>query len=328
MNIYENIVGIVCLAVVGLVVATILYYLITQQAGKTRSLVVRTKNGQTEVDYPGLPFYIKKGRVTQETSYLEPLATLTLTVKQLTVGAADKVTNTELRFAETITVSLLDDVHGSITALRTLVDDANKTKPGEATESQFINIRNKFSDLPRYRGKRPSEELIQENTFKESSYVDYQQVYYLNSFQPAIGSTELNFELAGDGTLTKVSAKSEDKSLESLAGLVPTDKLKAEAEGKSAEATTDAAAPGTQAQPEDKKKFEAALTSEQLFVRHTRFKEIPATSTQPSAPIPLNADDAVAWYRREIVRDLAPKPGDAGAADKKTKKSKDKTKTN
>lgn len=270
--------------------AAIFFLLLRSQFGQAKTIVV-TKGADAQ---PGIPFYIKKGRLIQETSYLETLAACTLTAKRV-MGAADGTpAQVEVEYANAKTIALSDENIRSLAAIRAKLADVQR---GGETGLLWEAVKGDFDALAVYTGQMPANAMPESNVIRETAFVDYDAPFYLNKVQPISGSAELSLELATDGTLTKVAAKAEDKAFEQFLGLLPADKLleqtKVGAATEQAAKTVDAMAGAV--------RYEFNLIVEQRYMRHIRFADVADRSFRPGLPL---GDDSH-WYRREIVADLS-----------------------
>ncbi|MBK8798993.1 MAG: hypothetical protein IPM07_22945 [Anaerolineales bacterium] len=276
--------------------------LLKSQFGQAKALAVTEKADAR----PGIPFYVKKGRLIQETSYLETLATCTLTAKKVTHGADGKPAQVEIEYAHAKTISLSPENISSLAAIRTKLADVQRA--GELGP-RWEKLKADFDALAVFIGQLPAHTLpLESNVIHETNFVDYDTPFYLNKLQPISGSAELSLELAADGTLTKAAVKAEEKAFEQVLDLLPTDKLleqaKAGAATEQAAKTADAVTGVVS--------YEFNLVVEQRYVRHIRFADVADRSFRLGLPL---SDDRH-WYRREIVADLSPagKPAEAAPA--------------
>lgn len=284
--------------------AAIFFLLLKSQFGQAKTLVV-TKGAS---DQPGIPFYIKKGRLIQETSYLETLATCTLTAKKVTDTADGKPAQVEVEYANAKTIALSAENIRSLAAIRTKLADVQRV--GQ-TGPFWEVVKADFDALAGYAGQLPAYELpLESNVIRDTAFVDYDTPFYLNKVQPISGSAELSLELAADGSLSKVAAKAEDKAFEQVLGLLPADKLLEQAKGAATPAAATEQADKIAGSTAGTVGYEFSLTVEQRYVRHIRFTEIPDRSFRPGLQL---ADDGH-WYRREVVADLSLAGKNAGTA--------------
>lgn len=303
------------LGLVAALFAGVLYFLLQGRLGKTMAL--RVTDGAKPLD--GIPFYLKRGRLTQETSYLETLASCTLTAKKITLDNEDKPVQTEIKYVGAKTVSQSASSDRTLAELCMAVAAAQQAQ-GAEQENLLPALQEKFEQLPAYDGQLPSHPLpLAGNVLTESAFVDYENRLYINQHQPLIGTSDIDLTLAADGTLSKATAKADDKTFASLLGYLPTDMLatKKPAAPPADMAKSEAVQSGI-GEPSQKFVYEFALTVTQQYVRHTRLREIDSPSDRALKP-PIPLADPNSWYRREILSDLNPvseKPVEA-PADKK-----------
>lgn len=281
------------------VFAAVFFWLLKRQFGQIRALTVTEKVEAR----PGIPFYVKKGRLTQETSYLETLATCTLTAKMVTLDEDGKPIKAEIEYADSKTISLSPENTRALASVRAKLDEVQGL---EDAGPLWEGLRREFEAWMPYTGQLPAYPLpLEGNTIRESAFVDYDAPFYVNKIQPISGDAELSLELAADGTLTKTAAKGTDKTFEQALSLVPTGELLKQA----SEAAKPAAAPTVEKTAEGESKTAATrrefdFSVEQRHIRHVRFTDVPDRSFRP----PLSLTSECYWYRREIVAD----PSSAG----------------
>lgn len=281
------------------VFAAVFFWLLKRQFGQIRTLTVSEK---AEVR-PGIPFYVKKGRLTQETSYLESLATCTLTEKTVTLDKDGKPVQAKIEYTETRTISLSPENTKALASVRAKLDEVQRLdEAGPLWES----LKRDFEALAPYTGQLPGYPLpLEGNVIRESAFVDYDTPFYVNKVQPISGDAELTLELAADGTLTKTAAKGTDKTFEQALSLLPTGELLKQAQeaAKPAVKSTEQVDVEVKTEPGPTRR-EFDLSVEQRYLRHVRFADVPDRTFRP----PLSLTSECYWYRREIVAD----PSSAG----------------
>jgi hypothetical protein len=318
--------SILALAALGVAFAFVLYLLVRNRLDNVNTLTVMQQD--VEAPLPGVPFYVKRGRIVHETSYLETLATLTLSGQQVVLDAQGQVVGEGPPFLGVKTVSLSPDLEKGIASLRDAIQAAKEAKSCSKQLEKWEEAKGVLTALPAYSGALPTHNLpLERNLLAESNYVDYDTVYYLNKLQPISGSSDLDIKLAADGTLSQAVGKTVDSTFEKLLGLVP--KADSFVEKKAGEAAADkgeeevkeALIPPTAAQT---CKLEVSLTVEHQYVRHIWFKEVTDRAYQAPFVLPagFKQEDASAWaglgywYRREIVTELEPKAEAPGQKEK------------
>ena len=287
---------------------------------------VITKNGNVE-ELPGVPFYIKQGRYIHETCYLETLAMVSLTKNKLTFDDQDKLIQSQVEYAGENVFSVSSDVRNKLAMIKEAVTSAETNQDLKSFE-KAINI---FEEIEPYNGSIPLKKnnlQLEKNMIEQSNYVDYGKTFYLNKHQPLFGSSELELEIAADGTLTKTVAKTEERVVEQLMKLLPMESMISKLEAVPEEAEIDEA---------DLKGlkihnfiYKFSFTSEQIYVRHILFKGIGASDIIIEPPIePQILQNNNCWYRREIVTDLTKnKEMDSPAVSTKKENEKNKKRTN
>jgi hypothetical protein len=205
----------------------------------------------------GIPFYVKTGGCKREILRLEPYYILTLTTK-----AGDKVIRSES--------AVVSKLQFNLPAVRSFRDAmAGQSIPAGVSIDDLWNP----VKLLQYEPHRPEMEIEVGNWFVISdtmtpyTYVDYEHPYTLNARRPIIGSASATTKLAEDGTLSEGTAQIEDKTLETVLGLVPAADLIKSAAGIHAMA---ALGPGN---------LSYELKIEQKGVKFTRLYRYPANHT-------------------------------------------------
>jgi hypothetical protein len=284
------------LLVASLILAAIAVYftvklleLIEKKLGEVNTLTVH----EGEKKLHGIPFYVKRGQLTHETSYIEKIATYTLSKIKVTLDDQNKPVKSEVKHCEVKTYSQWKD-EAEEDKFKEMCKSINSAQK-EQKDEHWENALKSFQELESYDGERPDRKLpLEKNVIEQSNFVDYEKIYYLNKNQPLIGSTDLEIELATDGTLTKTVGKTQDSTFEKLLELLPTDSLISQLESKPEIEKGDVT---------EKIIYEFTLTIEQMYVRHIYFRHVPTSKFAE----PLTKDDKECWYRREIVTDLRKK---------------------
>src|SRR5208337_4678993 len=188
----------------------------------------------------GIPFYIKVAKCKQETSWLQPVYTLTLkkiTTYRFVDEKAAKTANPNAKppdpvvHTATKTLSLPQFNSDDVRTLRGLLG-----KPGEATaiEAKAIDDQwRKIADRPDYVAVAVKEDALVNsdevfevsNTSTPEAVVDYGTTYYYNAPRPWVGSSQIDAKLAADGTLTEGSAQVQSQTLSTILSALPISSL-------------------------------------------------------------------------------------------------------
>ena len=281
------------------VVAFALLLLMRSAVGRNDAIRVSTGGGSV----PGIPFYTKQGRFFQETTYLETLATIMLTAKQITYDDAGKAQQSSTWYAVSKTASWPGDAAGAIEQIQDALGEAAKKSTPDAQLDEWSHALDRFEMLAPYNGSVPATAPLVGNDVRAESAVDYSQPYYLNAAQPLIGSANLSAKLAADGTLTESTATVEDTTLATILGALPASEL------ISAFPTPDFSKPAKAvtlnmmegmiellAAPQVRHEF--SLELERHYVRHVLRRD--QATRDFAGPIPLG-EHTLAWYRCEYI---------------------------
>lgn len=304
VNLSTILLSTLCLTIIIMLFAVL--YFVIRQLLKTSMLTVFQG---VDKEIKGIPFYVKQGRLTHETTYLETLETYTLTAKKIILDDQGKPAESAIEHLIVKTVSLSPSILEQLASLRLKVRDAQQTQGAAQQKALLDEIQELFEDLPAYRGQIADDSPLESNQIKESNYVDYETIFYLNQHQPLSGTSELDFALAADGTLQKTTAKVDDTSFEKLLGLLPTDTLIA----KPAVSAEDEVSVKVEGRADHK--YEIDLAVEQRYVRHIYSKVLHARTLLPDLfhqALPLGNTES--WYRREFITELNPKPKETPTA--------------
>lgn len=240
----------------------------------------------------GVPFYVKVGKCKQETSWLQPVYTLTLkktTTYRFVDEKAAKTANPNAKppdpvvHTATKTLSLPQFNSDDVRTLRGLLG-----KPGEATaiEAKAIDDQwKKIADRPDYVAVAVKEDALinsdevleVSNTSTPEAVVDYATTYYFNAPQPWVGSSQINVKLAADGTLTEGSAQVQNQTLSTILSALPISALLTTAVGAGAAAAAapplkGLAAPAPEATKETTQ-YELTITESGYTHTHSRYQE-------------------------------------------------------
>jgi len=171
---------------------------------------------------PGVPFYTKIATCKQETSWSEPVYTLTLketlTYKFIDEAAAKKA---DAKLPDTVVhpatkVLSLSQFQPTNNALQALLATINKPGQGSDADVQVIqDAWQTISAVPDYIPlNSPEDDLVKSKNVVELSnisspevMVDYTHIFYYNAPRPLIGSSQIDAKLAADGTLTEGSTQ-------------------------------------------------------------------------------------------------------------------------
>jgi hypothetical protein len=171
------------------------------------------KDKQIADGVPGMPFYIKKAACAHSVVWFEPVYTLTLELTNTPVDAKAKPTTNQLGTAVLSLKQLqsknAQDLFHAMNDDSPTINDVMKAWTKVATQEGTPYTPTNFPDA--------SNRILVSNTSEPQLYVDYSQPYYLNVTRPVAGSAKIDNKLAGDGTLTEVSAEIEDKTIETIA---------------------------------------------------------------------------------------------------------------
>jgi hypothetical protein len=294
---------VVASAVLGLSFVFIALIFLLLAARRGQQDVVRVKDHQGRA-VAGIPFYVKRGRTIHETVYLETLADVTLTLTELTgdqdTNAGADVETGAVVYAATHTVSLSSGVQRGLAALQAWVAMLEATSGGAWNQKSWEAGRDVFEKLPVYDGHMPTSRNqvlpLVSNAVREESYVDYSRRYTLNATMPLIGSNELAVELAADGTLSKATAKAEDKMAATLLGALPSADLLGLIKPQKSDQPEKESRNAMLVQEKTGTRYNAQLTITRHYVRHWLWRPVVDSTFQ--GPIGQDQADDV-WYRRE-----------------------------
>ena len=178
--------------------------------------VHRDKAEKTE-GVKGIPFYLKTRQTHQETTYLEPKYSVEvsrLDNSAKTTGES-KITKTTL-YRVLISASR---VHSdAMKELREALEAGNPTMIHQSVNKLLSEDPCKSAAIPSF--KPPCFQLIG-NTLASEMIVDTSQTYYLNARHPIIGKGAVEFELSDEMTLAKGKAEVEEKTAETILGMIP-----------------------------------------------------------------------------------------------------------
>lgn len=253
-----------------------------------------TKDPLNTTSVDGIPFYVKVAKCKQETSWLQPVYTLTLkrtTTYRSTDERAAKNANPNAKPPDPIvrtvskTLSLPQFNAEDVRTLRALVGRA-----GEATPQELASIEtqwNKIADrpdcvaVPRDEGALIASNEVFEvsNTSKPEAVVDYSTTYYYNARLPWLGSSQISPKFAADGTLTEGSTQVQDETLSTIMAALPISALltgTGAATPGAATPTPTAVAPEVAEAPrpiatKETTQYELTITEEDYIHTHSRF---------------------------------------------------------
>ena len=190
----------------------------------TKDELEAAKAAAAKKQLPGIPFYNHYGTCTQETVWLEPQTTLSLTV---IADGGKPVTRTmtlnNLAFrdpkptAEGNASSLVASISEAAGKHDHEVTDklcpANVAKNWSAVQAAYTAV--PIDETPATISANETSHILVRisNTADVGTAVDYSRVYYLNAQSPLIGTGTVDAKLNPDGTLGEGSASVDDETL-------------------------------------------------------------------------------------------------------------------
>jgi hypothetical protein len=182
-------------------------------------------------DVPGIPFYVKTAKCKQETTWTEPVYTLTLkrttTYKFLDEDAAKKagakLPGPQVRVGTKVLSR--SQFQPTEPTLQTFLALLNKPNTNAADTVEIESAWAKIIGYPDYVPLSTAEDSLISNglnvieisnTASPEAIVDYSKVYYYNAPRPWVGSSQVDAKLAADGTLTEGSAQVQGQTLSTI----------------------------------------------------------------------------------------------------------------
>tara|TARA_R110002051_G_scaffold231608_1_gene293499 strand:- start:299 stop:1276 length:978 start_codon:yes stop_codon:yes gene_type:complete len=154
-------------------------------------------------DNDGIPFYVQKPIIKQQTKYLYDWHEISLIKEEL---KDDKTIATILH---TLRITKNNNDLNSVNDVLTLLNEDKVKLP------ELITKMDALIKIPLESANINATNLI-ENSWKEIMVVDYANKYYLNAKMPWFGNSSLSQKISTDGTLTE-STSSSDSQLDELA---------------------------------------------------------------------------------------------------------------
>jgi hypothetical protein len=180
---------------------------------------------------PGIPFYGHRGVCTQETVWLEPQTTITLTVTPEAGKSTTQTMTLNNRAFHDTTANLNPDLSAPnlVAHLKALQGDHDPiTGPDSpycpavaAANWQKVEARYPVTPIPETpAGIQAAIDAVNlvviTNTADIGSAVDYTRVYYLNAKTPVNGTSSVDAKLNADGTLGEGSVSRDDETLSTV----------------------------------------------------------------------------------------------------------------
>lgn len=180
---------------------------------------------------PGIPFYGHRGVCTQETVWLEPQTTITLTVTPEGGKSTTQTMTLNNRAFHDPTPDLDPDLSAPnlVAHLKALQGDHDPiTGPDSpycpavaAANWQKVSARYPVTPIPETpAGIKDATDALNlvviTNTADIGSAVDYTRVYYLNAKTPVNGTSSVDAKLNADGTLGEGSVSRDDETLSTV----------------------------------------------------------------------------------------------------------------
>lgn len=264
--------------------------------------VSRAEDGATK-SLGGIPFYVKKARHVHSTSYLQWLVELSVEAV-LVRGEGDAALREKLFSGAKIVPWPNPQVASLLEKLDAVAGSSEPLRDFDAAAREFRALDE--ADPRSLDGREPT---LESNSVEQVVHVDYSSPHYINSRRPRSGSAESTIEIGAEGTLSKATAKAEDQTLTTLAGMLPISKL-AEKRLSPATATGQAEAP-TRGQTQGlapgvrgkATRVEVTVERKPIAVRHTlsEVADPPDAFHRPPIPWPDDIGTYSGGYRREVL---------------------------
>lgn len=226
---------------------------------------------------PGVPFYPQSAVCKHETTWLEPIFTLTR-------EDSYSEDTTKKRSVTQVKVARLSDLGQNLQLLKDLQTRLGDQPPDLMKIDQAWA---KITTTGALTLQAPTQEnvVLGSNSVTSAPYVDYSRPYYFNTRLPWLGSSTAKVTLNPDGTLLTTEATTENKTLDTIIGLLPINALLSARLGLGASAAPEAtgldmilAMPGPQA-------LQVTVAVQTTFAKHT----LTATTPQKTSPCTISA---------------------------------------
>lgn len=190
-------------------------------------------NDNNKENIKGVPFYIKKGIVKQNTSYSRSWIEATINYYKINVDkkalgtersaifSISQSTYNQIELLKSFAIANEASLNGfgeAISTLHSLLEESCKNKinceisPQNIANEADINVVSPSLLL----------QVLELNTTSYEAIVDYENPYYFNATVPPFGTTTASLKLAPDGTLSEVSSTVDSSK---LADLIPLKEL-------------------------------------------------------------------------------------------------------
>ena len=207
-----------------------------------RRTAASTDKREIAAGVPGVPFFIKRAVCKQQSVWVQPVYVIQLTTRTTYKASAPAVTPTPTaapapdKGSPDVTIRSTQKImgqadfakaQGDLSALRALLMDEHATgRPdfGGNVVKLWNQVLPNTTVVPQLREAEivsTADAFLVSNSATAEVYVDYNTPFFYNTGRPWIGSSQLNVELAADGTLSKGSAQVESKTLQSVFDLIP-----------------------------------------------------------------------------------------------------------
>lgn len=306
-NALSFIVAFVLMAAFAAVFAIVLYVLIARDQKDKADAITVKKGGE---DLAGVPFFTKRSRWLQETTYLETLLDCTLAVTEIRQDDEGKLLSIANQFSISKIFPWSDSVTKQLTDIqKNLARVQTGSDPNKQWKMWAEEILPAFEALPSYSGEIPEDLPMIGNVAHEEVYVDYDTEFYINYKQPVIGSANVAVELSENGTLGKTSAEIADDTLSTLLATIPlkevaTSTLAVKVPKPSGKESEEGVMSSEEEElPISETAYRFELTCKQSYIKYILFREV--ADQDAFACIPLSdASDAKSWYRQEYATTL------------------------
>jgi len=216
----------------------------------------------------GVPFFVKQGACNHTSAYGNPYWSLTL-----------KVSNDSGTVAmETLDIN--NSAHGG-QDFNGLLHELEKATPDQDSVMNAwdaLKRRDRFDPW-----KQNEDRILIENSSSPTSVVDYSTKYAINQSKPFSGSSNVDFKLSPDGTLTEASAQVQDNTFATIVSALPISSLITSAAGIATKAGA--------AANEKPKEVKFSLTQEQRYIKTVYSQMTVANQAVCTVGKPLSESD-------------------------------------
>ncbi|WP_141491747.1 hypothetical protein [Longimonas halophila] len=165
-----------------------------------------TRDGSSS---PGIPFYAHSAECWQETQYQEDTRRLSIQILSVVTDDSGKATEREVQ-------RVSKRVRGSATPAESELRFRVRRLSSHSETQPLLDAFDSIDEYEPGTWQSNPNLVLTRNTSSIRSFVDYSRPYFFNASRPFIGTSSATAEFGPNGTLSKGSSETEDRTVETM----------------------------------------------------------------------------------------------------------------